>query len=217
MAKRKAFTYPGEKATVSWHGRLCIHVGECGRAKGELFVGGRDPWCQPDVASAEHVKDVILRCPTGALTVEFEDGEFAEEADEANAVHVAYNGPLFVRGKLHIEDAPANAPGLRFRAALCRCGKSANKPFCDNSHEKDGFSDYGAVGETGTDGPEHGGELTIRPIKNGPLMLMGNVTIRNSSGRAAWHGNKVALCRCGESGNKPFCDGSHKQAGFTSD
>jgi CDGSH-type Zn-finger protein len=49
------------------------------------------------------------------------------------------------------------------------------------------------------------------------LMINGNLTIRNSSGRDAWHGNRVALCRCGESANKPFCDGTHKQAGFTSD
>lgn len=217
MSKQKVFRYPGEKATVSWQGRLCIHIAECGRAKGDLFVGGRDPWCQPDVASVEHVKDVVQRCPTGALTVDFESGEGAEEAAAVNTVQVAYNGPLFVRGKLAIENAPSNAPGLQFRAALCRCGKSGNKPFCDNSHEADGFSDYGAVGETGVDEPEHGGELTIRPVKDGPLMLIGNVTIRSSGGREAWNGSKAALCRCGESMNKPFCDGSHKQAGFTSD
>jgi len=217
MARQKSFKYRGEKATVTWNGGLCIHVGECGHAKGELFVGGRDPWCQPDVASVEYVRDVVLRCPTGALTVESEDGAGAEEADKVNTVHVAYNGPLFVRGQLDIEDAPSNVAGLRFRAALCRCGKSDNKPFCDNSHEEDEFSDYGAVGETGTNAPEHGGALSIRPIRNGPLMLAGNVTIRNGSGRDAWHGDKVALCRCGESGNKPFCDGSHKRAGFKSD
>lgn len=216
MAKQKVFTYPGEKATVSWHSRLCIHVGECGRAKGELFVGGRDPWCQPDVASVENVKEVVLRCPTGALTVEVDGATSVEEAAATNTVQVAYNGPLFIRGTLAIEDAPTDAPGLRFRAALCRCGRSRHKPFCDNSHEKDGFSDYGAVGETGTDEPEYGGELKIRPIKDGPLMLVGNVTIRNSSGRDAWNGDKIALCRCGESNNKPFCDGSHKKAGFNS-
>ena len=84
MAKIKAFEYPGERATVTWHGRLCIHIGECGRAKGDLFVGGRKPWCQPDLAADEEVEEVILRCPTGALSVNFDDGSHIEQADAEN-------------------------------------------------------------------------------------------------------------------------------------
>jgi CDGSH-type Zn-finger protein len=159
----------------------------------------------------------VLRCPTGALTAEYADGSHIEVADPINTVNVAYNGPLFVRGDLSIADAPSNAPGLKYRAALCRCGKSANKPFCDNSHEKAGFQDYGAVGEKGDAESAAGGMLEIRPVKDGPILLNGNVTILNGSGREAWRGNKTALCRCGESNNKPFCDGQHKKAGFTSD
>jgi CDGSH-type Zn-finger protein/uncharacterized Fe-S cluster protein YjdI len=217
MANRKTFKYPGEHVDVSWHGRLCIHIGECGRAKGELFVGGRKPWCQPDLSSDEEVHEVMLRCPTGALTADHKDGSHVEVPDPVNTVNVAYNGPLFVRGDLSIADAPANAPGLNFRAALCRCGKSANKPYCDNSHETEGFQDYGAVGDTGDADAASGGELNIRPIKDGPILLDGNVTITNGSGREAWRGNRAALCRCGASSNKPFCDGAHKKSGFTSE
>ena len=216
MVDGKAIKYPGERAAVSWHGRLCIHIGECGRAKGDLFVGGRQPWCQPDRCTDDEVQEVVLRCPTGALTVDYEDGSRVESADPTNTINVAYNGPLFVRGDLAIDGAPANAPGLQYRAALCRCGKSANKPFCDNSHEKDEFRDYGAVGETGDAGKPDGGELQIQPIKDGPLLLKGNVTIISSSGRESWIGSKVALCRCGQSNNKPFCDGQHKKVGFKS-
>ncbi len=68
MSDKKTFTYPGEKMDVQWSGALCIHIGECGRAKGELFITGRQPWCQPDLAPNEEVEDVISRCPTGALT-----------------------------------------------------------------------------------------------------------------------------------------------------
>ena len=120
MASGKVFKFDGDRATVSWHGRLCIHVGECGRAKGDLFVAGRKPWCQPDVSSDDEVQEVVLRCPTGSLTVDYEDGSRVEVADAENSVHVAYNGPLFVRGDLNVSDAPDNAPGLNFRAALCR-------------------------------------------------------------------------------------------------
>ena len=216
MADGKVFKYGGDRATVSWHSRLCIHVAECGRAKGDLFIAGREPWCQPDVSPDDEIEDVIQRCPTGALTVDYADESRLETAAAENTVHVAYNGPLFMRGELDIEDAPRNAPGLKFRAALCRCGKSQNKPYCDNSHEKEGFQDYGAVGDSGDTDVPRGGALKVQLLQDGPLMCKGNVTIFNSSGRAAFHGSQVFLCRCGASNNKPFCDGEHKKVGFKS-
>ena len=107
-------------------------------------------------------------------------------------------------------------PGVQFRAALCRCGLSKNKPFCDNSHEGK-FKDYGAVGEVGEPLKKLGGQLKINPVENGPLLLSGNVTVKASSGRSAWQGNKLALCRCGASKNKPFCDGTHNAIQFKSE
>jgi CDGSH-type Zn-finger protein len=132
-------------------------------------------------------------------------------------VVVSYKGPYFVRGALQIDGAAADMPGVAFRAALCRCGASNNKPFCDNSHETAGFDDYGAVGESTEGGNLPVGGLSIKRAKDGPLLLNGPVTIVTSSGRAAWRGDKAALCRCGASNNKPFCDGSHKAAGFRAD
>ena len=217
MTDRKVFRYEGKTARVTWNGNLCIHMGECGKAQGELFVGGRKPWCDPDTTSHDGIRAVIGRCPTGALSVEFDDGSTAETAASENTVQVSYNGPLFLRGQLEIEGAPANAPALAFRAALCRCGQSKNKPYCDNSHDAAGFRDYGAVGEAGDADAGSGGPLEVRFAKDGPILVRGNLTIRAASGRGAWRGKKAALCRCGESGNKPFCDGSHKKVGFTSD
>ena len=130
---------------------------------------------------------------------------------------VANNGPLYARGDLKISGAPEDLAGVRFRAALCRCGKSSNKPFCDNSHEEDGFRDYGAIGATGPGIEERGGPLEILPAPNGPLVVTGNLTVVSASGRAAWRGTKTALCRCGASDNKPFCDGRHAEVGFESD
>lgn len=48
-------------------------------------------------------------------------------------------------------------------------------------------------------------------------LLSGNVTLIAASGREAWQGARAALCRCGHSANKPFCDGAHKAAGFKAD
>lgn len=215
----KVFTYEGEKVDVTWDGRLCIHVGECGRATGDLFVGGRKPWCQPDLTTVEDVIDVVDRCPTGALVyVPKADGIEPEAAPAENTVHVANNGPLYLKGDLQIDGATDDMPGVRTRAALCRCGLSANKPFCDNSHEKGGFVDRGAIGDIGNGfTAEAQGPLTVKRAPNGPLIVNGPVTIYAASGRVAWKGTKTALCRCGESANKPFCDGAHRAAGFQAD
>jgi CDGSH-type Zn-finger protein/uncharacterized Fe-S cluster protein YjdI len=204
--------YEGRDGDVTWDSRLCIHVAECGRAKKELFVGGRDPWCRPDVVALEVVRDVVARCPSGALVLESKDGA-AETAEPENTITVSPHGPYYVRGALAIAGAPDDMPGVRFRAALCRCGASSNKPFCDGAHDKSGFRDYGAVGERGN-GAEDGGVLSVDCAKNGPLLIRGNFSIRAASGRVAYRGTKASLCRCGHSNNRPFCDGSHKAAGF---
>jgi uncharacterized Fe-S cluster protein YjdI len=67
MSKNPVSVYSGEKMNVSWDERLCIHITECGKAKGELFVGGRNPWCVPDDSKCSEVEDVVKRCPSGAL------------------------------------------------------------------------------------------------------------------------------------------------------
>ena len=149
MSSSPITRYPGQHADVTWDERLCIHIGECGRAKGDLFVAKRQPWCQPDLVPVADVVDVIERCPSGALAYDVKDGATRERPVPRNTIEVSYNGPLFARGELAIEGAAADMPGVRFRAALCRCGLSKNKPFCDNSHETAGFKDYGAVGERG--------------------------------------------------------------------
>ncbi len=216
--KDPIYRYKGTHADVFWDERLCIHVGECGRAQGDLFVGGRDPWCQPDEATVSDVAEVCARCPTGALTYVLHDDDGPEPtAPEQNSIVVANCGPLYASGDLHVQGAPADMKGIRFRAALCRCGHSKNKPFCDNSHEDAGFKDYGAVGERGDGNEDAGGPLTITSAPDGPLVVSGNFAIISSSGRVAWTGTKAALCRCGESKNRPFCDGEHKRIGFKSD
>ena len=214
MSDKEKFSFPGEKVDVVWDGRLCIHIGECGQAQGDLFVAGRKPWCQPDLVDSSEVKEVVERCPSGALYYEVKDDSGLEQAAAENTLIVVYNGPYYLRGDLNIEGVTDDMPGLKYRAALCRCGLSKNKPFCDNSHEAGKFQDYGAVGEQGEGLTETGGELSVNLMPDGPLIISGNLTIFAGSGRKAWQGGNVALCRCGASANKPFCDGSHSAAGF---
>ena len=216
MDDKKVFTYKGKDIDVDWDGRLCIHMGECGFAEGDLFIGGREPWCQPDLTSVENVIDIVKRCPTGALVFRVKDGSCKEVVDNENNIMVTYNGPYFIRGEIELADTPEGMEGISHRVALCRCGLSANKPFCDNSHLEANFEDYGAVGECGAGIKSTGGPLKIVSMQDGPLFVSGNVSLKASSGRTAWQGDKLALCRCGASKNKPFCDGSHKSIDFKS-
>ncbi len=214
MSDEKIHSYPGKEVDVQWDGRLCIHVGECGRAEGGLFVGGRNPWCQPDLVGVEEVAEVVRRCPTGALTYTLRSGDEGEQAATENRAVVSQDGPVYLEGDLRFENPAEDMPGTRFRAALCRCGASQNKPFCDNSHRKVEFRDSGAIGRSGETLSEKGGSLEIDPRPNGPVIVRGNLTMVSGAGRTAWSGTMAALCRCGASKNKPFCDGTHGKIGF---
>ncbi len=57
--------------------------------------------------------------------------------------------------------------------------------------------------------------MRITVYADGPYLVTGEVEITDASGRVARRATKVALCRCGHSATKPFCDGSHRTSGFT--
>jgi CDGSH-type Zn-finger protein len=67
------------------------------------------------------------------------DGGEAESAPARDVIRVEANGPLYVTGQLEITDDRGRIVCTDSRVALCRCGASANKPFCDNSHRGIGF------------------------------------------------------------------------------
>ena len=54
----------------------------------------------------------------------------------------------------------------------------------------------------------------IKVMKNGPLLVEGDCALINSTGKEVARAGHFALCRCGSSGNKPFCDGTHIKIGF---
>jgi CDGSH-type Zn-finger protein len=101
------------------------------------------------------------------------------------------------------------------RVTLCRCGDSANKPFCDGSHTAKGFT---ATGEAPTkESPAlavRNGPLSVTPVANGPLKVEGPLEVVTGTGRTILRTTETYLCRCGGSANKPYCDGTHKKIGF---
>ena len=138
--KSKILHYSGEKAAVSYDVRRCIHAAECVHGLPDVFDPGRKPWIDPDRAEAEQLLQVIMRCPTGALHLERSDDEQAEPTPGRNSAIVERNGPVYLRGDLEIVTGEGEVLLRDTRIALCRCGASENKPFCDGSHVRVEFA-----------------------------------------------------------------------------
>jgi uncharacterized Fe-S cluster protein YjdI len=133
-------TYEGEAIEVHWEPRLCIHVRNCVRALPQVFKPDERPWITVDAAGADDVAATVAACPTGALHFRRLDGGPQEEPPEETTVDPRPNGPLFVRGRIRIVGDDGELIREDTRVALCRCGGSANKPFCDGTHRRIGFT-----------------------------------------------------------------------------
>jgi len=132
-----------------------------------------------------------------------------------NRIKVQVDGPLLCAGDIEVRDADGKVLEKSDDVALCRCGQSHNKPFCDGSHRDAGFSDDGCFTDDKCEPLEGDGPLVITVRDNAMLIAKGPVTINSADGRCTTTRNKAALCRCGESASKPFCDASHKRCGFS--
>ena len=135
MARR---SYRGAQVEVSFDADLCIHAAACVRGLPGVFDRDRRPWILADNAAPTDLAAVIERCPSGALRYKHRDGGADEEPASTNTVTPIENGPLLLRGELRVRGVDG-AEEIVLRAALCRCGQSKNKPFCDNSHLETGF------------------------------------------------------------------------------
>ena len=136
--------YRGPAIEVSFDVDLCIHATECTRGLSAVFDRDRRPWILPERAHAEEVSATVERCPTGALQYHRLDGQPDEQTRQVTIVTPVENGPLAVRGDLVVRHEDGRLERLP-RAALCRCGHSRNKPFCDSSHVEAGFQASGAI------------------------------------------------------------------------
>ena len=218
--------------------------------------------------------------------------------DQEQKIIVVKNGPYMVEGNIPLvrksQIMSEHGEPLTWRKtatintgsayALCRCGKSSEKPFCDGTHSYDPFdgsemADPGPIANRQTAFPGtrievqndtslcmHAGfcgnrvtniwkmtsksedsqvraqimsmiekcpsgalaysmepdgepvepdlpvEIAVTP--DGALWVSGNIAIERADGLDFEERNRVTLCRCGRSKNKPLCDGTHKDIGF---
>ena len=206
-------TIAGAKLDLIYEGKRCIHSRFCVTLAPQVFLANvKGPWIHPDALPVERLVDVAHACPSGAIRYQRRDGEPGEGVPPVNLCGLREGGPYAFRGALVIDGAPAP-----FRATLCRCGASRNKPYCDGSHHALGFSATGEPPSGNTDMlPVRDGPLAIDPQPNGPLSVRGNLEITSGTGRVVARVTSALLCRCGGSAAKPFCDGTHARIGFRS-
>jgi CDGSH-type Zn-finger protein len=199
-------------------------------------------------------------------------------------IDCAPNGPYVVRDLTKLSNSKGVSLEIKPVIVLCRCGGSANKPYCDGTHKSNGFSDAkledrsgqtrrsyagkkvtifddrsicahaghctdtlaavfnaeasswinpdnatveeivgvirrcpsGALSYAidGIEGPKGAGTTEIEITKDGPYAVSGPCELANAGLAPGAPADRMTLCRCGASKNKPFCDGSHWDRGF---
>ena len=204
----------GRDLTLIYEGKKCIHARFCVTGAPKVFLANvKGPWISPDAIEVDRLVEIAHACPSAAIRYTRKDGKHDETAPQVNLVAVREGGPYAVRGDIRLNGEPSG-----FRATLCRCGASKNKPFCDGSHHEVGFAASGEPATGKADMLEvRDGPLAIDPQVDGPLQVRGNLEITSGTGRVVARVTQARLCRCGHSGNKPFCDGSHARVGFKSE
>jgi uncharacterized Fe-S cluster protein YjdI len=129
--------YGNEEVVVEWRRELCYHARECTRGLPAVFDSNRQPWIDVSAATAEEIEQVVARCPSGALRARRVGMRVVPDGEAT--VTVTENGPYVLTGNLRIVRSTGEELGRLEKVALCRCGGSKNKPFCDGTHKTNGF------------------------------------------------------------------------------
>lgn len=133
--------YSNGDITVIWKPEQCIHSRICWTNLFEVFNPKARPWINMSAATTERIKAQVDLCPSGALS--WVEAATAPETETIvdTIVEVTSNGPLLVYGNLVVKDQHGGESAKHRVTAFCRCGASANKPYCDGTHVKIGFKD----------------------------------------------------------------------------
>jgi uncharacterized Fe-S cluster protein YjdI len=137
--------YSNGEINIIWEPDLCDHSAICFRSLPEVFIPSKRPWIDPKAATTSELIKTIKRCPTKALKYEIieqlNETENESKTNEHTIITILKDGPYLIDGKFKIFDNDGNEIICEDSIALCRCGASQNKPFCDGAHNTSGFSD----------------------------------------------------------------------------
>lgn len=137
--------YSNKEITVIWKPDVCIHSTNCWKASLKIFNPKRKPWIDMNAGTSEEIIKIVDNCPSGALTYKREKEMTEKKAQPAQSseskltVKVNKSGPYLVQGKFVLVGTDGKEENKEGSIALCRCGGSNNKPFCDGTHRKIGF------------------------------------------------------------------------------
>ncbi len=136
----KVHSYSNDNITVKWSSKTCIHSAVCVNNLPGVFNLDNKPWVNVDGASVDEIKHLIGQCPSGALTYDIKGEESpAAVHAESTSIQAMPNGPLIVDGQFEVTSSSGEKLTTTGKTALCRCGASANKPFCDGQHKQINF------------------------------------------------------------------------------
>ncbi|WP_044201408.1 (4Fe-4S)-binding protein [Flammeovirga sp. OC4] len=128
-------TYTKGVISVLWEPEKCIHSEKCFKSLPRVFNPKRKPWIDLEQSTDEKIIETVRNCPSQALSLK----EETVEDTPLTEVQVLKNGPVLVKGKISIEIDGKKEVLDQKQIALCRCGASNNKPYCDGTHSKINF------------------------------------------------------------------------------
>jgi len=147
--KQISRSYTNGEVTVYWKPELCIHSANCLIGLPKVFNSSVKPWINPGAASTDEIIKVVNTCPSRALTylknshqAACDEEKPASKEVPAARIQILKNGPALIHGNYIIIDAQGQPiESANEVAAICRCGATKKKPFCDGTHQKIGFTD----------------------------------------------------------------------------
>jgi len=132
--------YEGKDIVVLDNRGTCCHFGNCTDHLPNVFHHDGEPFVTVDGADADAIEEIVRQCPSGALGFA-RDGVVYQGEQRQAEIFVSGNASYYVRGGIELEGELMNRGASHEHYALCRCGHSKNKPFCDGSHWYAGFKD----------------------------------------------------------------------------
>ena len=148
---RRVDSYKGKEITIHDDRGICSHAGFCTDGLPKVFQMGVEPWINPNAETVEKIIKTIKKCPSGALSYSI-DGVKYDNFSEKPDIKITEDGPYYIKGSIELEDE--DKPESKEHFALCRCGKSKNKPFCNGQHWYTKFTDEGKANPIGLNSNE---------------------------------------------------------------
>ncbi|MBC9933440.1 (4Fe-4S)-binding protein [Chitinophaga qingshengii] len=134
--------YSNGEVTIVWKPEVCKHSEICFHGLPEVFDPKAKPWINAEGSTTERIIEVVKRCPSGALTYYLDkDASDAAEISASSLDETVPNGPRLIYGNIVTKNAAGEETRQHRVTAMCRCGSSANMPYCDGTHITNGYKD----------------------------------------------------------------------------